>query len=782
MTQPARDRFIALQASTTWNGVDFVEVDVVDPTILRVHFINTTDVKQAGMAATISGGDRIPDVPVADIMPADWSTDDEARPLLTLHALGDGDFSNYRLTLVNAARLDRAYQSVQFSFKVFCPSDFDCEPAPPDCPPDDVDVPPIDYLAKDFLSFKQALSEFSALRYPQWQERSEADLGVMFMEALSSVADELSYMQDRVSAEAALETATQRRSVTSLARLVDYEPLPAISGSTLLLCQVTGGPLPAGVKVSAASPDGAETPFEIGTGLTGPAAYPVSVNWNYPIAPYWWDDADRCLARGATEMWLQGVGFGFPIGTALLIQTDLPGESLRQVVHLTAVEESQDPLFPPGGPPTRVTRIAWGPDDALTRERDLTRTAIGGNLIPATQGQRASESFAVGAAPVPGPDLALAIARRGPNATDDQPNWIYRYPLARSPVAWLPGPAGGAPAPEIVINQTEPGPQPWGYLTSLLDADELEAAYTLDPVAWRMIDPGDSASPPQWEIDGDGGQSLRFGDDVFGLAPVAGDVFQVSYRTGAGAAGNVAADSIGNVDPVWMGLLQAARNPFAVTDGRDAEDAEHIRRMAPQAFRARQFRAVRRTDYEAAARELAWVQQAGTAFRWTGSWLTVFTAADPGGREVIAPDQHLELIELLNRRRLAGYEAYAPPPRYVSIDLALEICVAPDSIPGDVAKAVTAALAGASDAKGFFFVDRFTFATPLFRSRLEAAVQAVNGVKGVLGLSYRRRGFTGGFVDLPEVLPLAADEILRIDNNPDFPERGVVRVTAEGGR
>ena len=42
--------------------------------------------------------------------------------------------------------------------------------------------------------------DFSALRYPQWQERSEADFGIMFLEALSAVADELSYTQDRVAA------------------------------------------------------------------------------------------------------------------------------------------------------------------------------------------------------------------------------------------------------------------------------------------------------------------------------------------------------------------------------------------------------------------------------------------------------------------------------------------------------------------------------------------------------------------------------------------------------
>ena len=79
-----------------------------------------------------------------------------------------------------------------------------------------------------------ALSNFSAARYPLWAERSEADFGVMLMEALSALADELSYLQDRVAAEATIGTATQRLSLVRHARLVDYEPMPALAASTVL--------------------------------------------------------------------------------------------------------------------------------------------------------------------------------------------------------------------------------------------------------------------------------------------------------------------------------------------------------------------------------------------------------------------------------------------------------------------------------------------------------------------------------------------------------------------
>jgi hypothetical protein len=136
--------------------------------------------------------------------------------VLTLHVAAPGDFSTYTLTLANAL-LDPYFDHVGFSFKARCPSTLDCEAPPIVCPPEPANPPPIDYLAKDFASFRSALSDFSALRYPAWQERSEADFGVMFMEALSSLADDLSYQQDRIAAGLA-ETHERR----SLVRLADW--------------------------------------------------------------------------------------------------------------------------------------------------------------------------------------------------------------------------------------------------------------------------------------------------------------------------------------------------------------------------------------------------------------------------------------------------------------------------------------------------------------------------------------------------------------------------------
>ena len=330
-----------------------------------------------------------------------------------------------------------------------------------------------------------------------------------------------------------------------------------------------------------------------------------------------------------------------------------------------------------------------------------------------------------------------------------------------------------------------PAARSWNFTASLLRSPETDLDFTIDPVAWRAVARSATGQPTQYDIDGDAGCTIRFGNDVFSASPTDQDLFQVTYRTGLGVGGNVAADTIISIDPAATGMIKAARNPFAVTDGADAETADHVRRMAPQAFRAVQYRAVRPEDYQAAAETLPWVQKAGTSFRWTGSWMTVFTSVDPRGSEQISTAEHVQLVELLNRRRLAGYESYAPPPQFVSIDLRIEICVLSGWLDGDVEAGVLTRLGSATrptDSSGFFFADRFTFGTPLYRSRLEAAIQDVPGVAGVRSVTYRKRGSFAGFVDLPEVLAPAPRQILRVDNDPSWPERGTIRVIPEGGR
>ena len=228
---PPRDRRqLLLAPGAVLNGIDYIEAGA-RPARLSVHFLNTVAVRgslSGSRPVSITGGEIVTNIPVLPIDEATaWSADSQGRPVLAVTVAVPGDASIYRLAIASS-KLDSFLSQAPFTFPAGSQAGLDCAapgPAPGGQEPAQAQVP-IDYLAKDFTSFRQALSEFSTQRYPAWVERSEADLGVMLMEVLAAMADELSYYQDRVLAESTLATATQRLSAVRHARLVDYSRPP----------------------------------------------------------------------------------------------------------------------------------------------------------------------------------------------------------------------------------------------------------------------------------------------------------------------------------------------------------------------------------------------------------------------------------------------------------------------------------------------------------------------------------------------------------------------------
>lgn len=811
---PARDRLqhlLADQPAATWNGIDYVEIASIDQTQLRVHFLNSSPVQgtlSATPPVTICGGETIASVAVLPIDEATaWSADEDGRPILSVSVEAPGDFSTYTLT-VNSTALDPFFDAVGFSFKANCESDLDCAPITPPCPPPDSEAVPINYLAKDFGAFTRALSDFSALRYPQWVERSEADVGVALMKALSALADELSYYQDRVAAEAVLGTATQRVSVVRHARLVDYEPAPAVAAAATLQLDVAPGvgSITSGLRCGALGPEGQRIDFEVGglladseSGRLLATSFTVDPRWNAGsptsrnLRPYWWDVSRQCLPAGSTRLWLIGHGFGIAQGAAQQLLIDTAGATsadppIREIIQVAATAESTDPVFS-----VDVTRVDLAAPTSV--DHDLKRTHLAGNLLPAVQGARTTETFAIpaqdGSAPPSG--SAQAVVRTARNWTPQDPRPDYRYTLAADQVSWLQtSPQGldlnatvaAAPAIALVATDNQGFEQAWTWQRWLLGSGPADTAFTLTPERYAVVGAGNSQT--FFEYDGEG-TTIRFGDGIFGLTPDPETAFTVTYLSGGGVSGNVPADTIVAVAP---GQAQAAdvvsvTNPFAASGGTDAETVQQVRDRAPQAFAANPLRVVRSEDYVAAAQSLDWVMQAGTAFRWTGSWLTVLTTADPRDRADLTIAQLEQLSDLLNRRRLAGYESYVLAPQYASIDLRITVCAQPTAFAADVKVAVLAALRPGlqpDGTRGFFDHDRWSFGQALEASALLAAVQRAHGVLGVTDASYRRRGLRPDWTPLPDTVAIAADRILRVDDDASQPENGSLQVTVEGGR
>ena len=90
--------------------------------------------------------------------------------------------------------------------------------------------PTIDYTDKDYGALRRALLQFARFRLPEWTDRSSADFGVLMVDLFAYMGDVVLYYQDRIAEQSFLETATERRSVVNLLRLIGYElrpPLPA---------------------------------------------------------------------------------------------------------------------------------------------------------------------------------------------------------------------------------------------------------------------------------------------------------------------------------------------------------------------------------------------------------------------------------------------------------------------------------------------------------------------------------------------------------------------------
>jgi predicted phage baseplate assembly protein len=288
------------------------------------------------------------------------------------------------------------------------------------------------------------------------------------------------------------------------------------------------------------------------------------------------------------------------------------------------------------------------------------------------------------------------------------------------------------------------------------------------------------------EIDDAGQATVVFGDGVFGAAPPETSVVTATYRAGGGAAGNVGADTL--VEPISasaMPWLISVTNPLAAAGGRDLESGDHARRTGPASFH-QPLVAVTASDYEAAAKDFtgsdgsAAIQRATAGFEWSGSWLTVRLAADPMNAEGISPALQQQLLQYLGSRRLAGYDLEVTGPQYVPIELEVQVSIVTGTQQGDVEQALLKTFSS------FFNPNNFSFGDNLYVSRIYAAAMSVAGVASaeitLLARLHAAQPSEDTAANLAQgFLAIGADEIVRLDNDPNFPQNGTLSLVATGG-
>lgn len=833
-----QQRRLALFHHPRWNGIDFLEVSD-DQRSLCVHFFGQVPSQLRPAAVRIEGGRRIREIRVLEAVCA--HQDDEERDDC-LHITLDryGDFSTYRLCLVDPDHperpwpgLDPRYACLEFSFKTDCPSPFDCAPAP--CAAGALTAPALDinYLAKDYDSFRRLLLERLALTMPDWRERHVPDLGVTLVELLAYSADMLSYYQDAVATEAYLETARRRISVRRHLRLLDYpldegcnarawltldtdinRSLPAdvyfVTGSTALagLAAQAGGAAVAEHAVRALTA-GQHQSYQP---ILPPGADTIAlVAAHSRIAFYTWGDSECCLPAGACRATLRDDDPQHPGQRLLQLQ---PGDILvleevnsphsghpddrdlshRHAVRLTAVEPLQDELLG-----VLVVEISWASADALPFPLCLsTRLAAPacapldglsvarGNVLLVEHGLLVQDALGpvASAGSVDECTCEGSIIDSATRALPFRPQ-LRHAPLVHSVAPSMLAsasaslvPATGQAGPRIVLTEASNTAN-----TSYNSNNSNPAWYPRSDLLHSGADQRDFVA----EIDDDGVAWLRFGDGVCGRQPAAGTQFQASYLSGGGPAGNVAAEAIrylvyrgAQVDGFGLSL----RNPLPAVGGLAPETVAAARLNAPYAFRSVLQRAVTAGDYAALAECDPRIARANARLLWNGSWYEAYVALDPLGTERSSRALRRDIAGELQRYRRMGHDLRVLSARYVPLVLGLHVCVLPDYVLGHVRAALVEQLSNrqlADGSLGFFHPDRLSFGSVVAVSAIIGLLQPVAGVASVqVTLLYR----DGQQPELAHdgLLKLAADEIAQLDNDRNFPEQGRITLTMDGGR
>ena len=238
------------------NGLDYLEVDDGptggDGPVLTVYFLGKVDpeieksIKRDRRHVRIEGGRRIKGLQVRGVE-IQSSQEPDRDDYMKVHLDRKGDFSTYVLSVVEPETgrpmtgFAPRYSRLEFAFEGDT-SDVDCKPQEVSTTPQ-YEEPRLDYLAKDYASFRRLILDRMALIMPDWQERHVPDVGIALVELLAYIGDQLSYYQDAVATEAYLGTARQRISVRRHARLMDYELHEGCNARTWV-CVETDGTTP----------------------------------------------------------------------------------------------------------------------------------------------------------------------------------------------------------------------------------------------------------------------------------------------------------------------------------------------------------------------------------------------------------------------------------------------------------------------------------------------------------------------------------------------------------
>jgi hypothetical protein len=804
-------RRAAVRNSPKLAGFDYLEVDPATQTLSAYFLGELPSTPLTAENFQIVGGRRIRDIQVVNVF-VHQRHDPELDDFVEIVVDRLGDSSTYTLRAVaktSAAPgssswvrhpgFDPQYNQLDFSFTVDCPNTLDCAQDEV-CPPPERPKVAINYLAKDYASFRQLIFDRLAVTLPDWKNRFVPDVGVTLVELLAYAGDYLSYYQDAVATEAYLATARQRISVRRHARLVDYILHEGCNARALIVVGTTDEQwiepgkvrfiTPPDVNLPVELTDASVAKFNAATYTVFEAVAATQLHAGHEtLHIYTWGDSECCLPRGTTAATLVDENLQLEAGDYVILEevsgpkTGLAADAdpaHRWAVRLTRVTADSDPL---NG--TKIRHIEWGQEDALPFP--LCLSSIGpaptcalltdvsvarGNVVLVDHGRSVTETLPAveETASTPtcdGENMPSEVTHRTQRFRPSlsEPGLTYRQePRANTPASKLFTQDPHSAGPVVALSGG------WSPAPDLIEKRETDRNFVV-------------------EVDNQRVAQLRFGDGCHGALPKPGVRFEAAYRVGNGLVGNVGAESIQHVlwDTQVTGLIVSVRNPLPARGGVDPQSIAEAKLLAPHTFRSQIERAITADDYAAIAqREFPLeIQRAACQLRWNGSWYEALVAIDAFGVEQASADLLHRVEHRLRRFRRLGHDLRVDAAVRVPVYISLAVCVRAVYLRAHVLADLKARFGDATlpdGSLGFFHPDNLTFGGGLYLSQIVSLAQSVPGVESVQALRFEREFDPASSGIASGVLSFGPFEIAECDSDPGFPENGRIEFLLGGGR
>lgn len=757
---------------TAWQGIRYLTLtldltpEAETPATVTVHLNHGAGTLRPDQVV-VTGGRRIQ-------APAQQATIAGSTVVLRFRSIGD--HSPYTVTLLDGGgrSLHPFFAAAQFTFTIDCETG-DCRPAPLQAAVPRPQPPPVDLLTKDFAGFLALLTEWVRVHNPSVSDLTPASFERLLIDLLAWFTDMTSYHQDRVAAEAFIQTAAQRFSLRQQAILLGTTVDDGEAPRTVLgVDAAASGYLPAGIQVRVRTAAD-EIPVSF---VTAERTLIRHQNSSSQLRLAAFPGAfDARLAAGSRELLLLGHGYQARAGDRLALVQG----GFSQVVTLSSdpvrltqpgwVAAPSGTFDPATDAPVPVTRVSWSePLGQTLRPWDTPGLTLNGNIVDARYG---TPRTAVAGQPgrLRRDEVPLDLGRPATVLFRSAATSVPLLRAVRVP-EWPVVHEDGIPAVEVSVDTD---------LWTRVEHLHSSQSYDLHYVA---------------QADEDGAVWLRFGDGVHGrevpMTASGGPAVEirVSYRIGDPVAGNVGSGTVTQLvrprentdEQKAVDDLSVSRvaNLAPATGGRRPQSQSQLRQRIPESLHHDvPRRAVALADYATAATQVTGVGRA-TARTGGGPFNAVVVLIDPEGGGDLPEDLRQQVYDHLDEVRMTGREHVVLAAEYVSLDVALLLCAEPGTAPDVLRDRVLAELRpGTQDHRGWFHPDRLSFGDTVQLSDLIAFVQGLAGVRSVTATRFGPSGDRAGPA-VQDVVTLGRTKVARLDDDPDAPENGTLSVAVIG--